>query len=376
MVENNDYFQFIFDWYSRTGLRRSSTFFYKLVSLYILFPVLLIFYFMVIFNLHYNHNDIFDFAEIFSSISAFGNLVMRKTLILKYGSLWEEIFEEHSLFWTYDLFGNDAGDQFRKIMDFSISIIKMFWGGGLVSTLVHLLTPYFDKTLLLPHPCWIPRNNFVLRVIIYALEGIFYTEVIFLIGVFDGFYLLMCSNLKIQFSLLSKAVHSVQLGTNPTKSHEEVCWKKLKEYSQYHKFLLRMHKKLNKIFSEFFVFQYFLTMGGTCLSLFVIFDKLTSSAQMAKNIIYIILLNSLLMITYIPAGEIEIEADTLTAEIYNLDWYNARDLKICKFVLFWLTQAQTPVQMTGAGIVKVNRPVMLQIHRIAYSVSTALTGLK
>jgi hypothetical protein len=52
----------------------------------------------------------------------------------------------------------------------------------------------------------------------------------------------------------------------------------------------------------------------------------------------------------------------LTSEIYNIDWYNASDLKICKFVLFWLTQAQIPVQMSGAGVVKVNRPVMLQVR--------------
>jgi hypothetical protein len=164
---------------------------------------------------------------------------MRKTIILKYGFLWEEIFEEHSRFWAYDLFGNYAGDKFRKIMDISVSIIKMFWGGALASTLVHFTTPYFDKTMLLPQACWIPGNNFVGRVIIYALEGVFYVEVIFLIGVFDGFYLLMCMNLKIQFSLLAEAVHSVQLGTNPTKSHEEICWRKLREYCQYHKFLLK-----------------------------------------------------------------------------------------------------------------------------------------
>jgi hypothetical protein len=34
-----------------------------------------------------------------------------------------------------------------------------------------------------------------------------------------------------------------------------------------------MHKKLNKIFSEFFICQYFLTIGGTCLPIFVIINK-------------------------------------------------------------------------------------------------------
>jgi hypothetical protein len=166
-------------------------------------------------------------------------LVIRKTLILKHGSLWEEIFEERSRFWRYDLFGHSAGEKFRKIMDVSVSIIKMFWGSGFVSIAVHLVTPFFVQRMLLPHPCWIPGNNFVLRVILYTLEVIFDMESLFLVGVFDGFYLLMCMNLKIQFSLLSKAVHTIHIGTNPTKAHEEICWKKLKQYNRYHQFLLK-----------------------------------------------------------------------------------------------------------------------------------------
>jgi Trk-type K+ transport system membrane component len=75
MLENKkDYFQFIFNCYRQTGLRRSSTFFHKSVALYVLYPSLITFYFMVIFNLRYKHSDISDFAEIFSSISTFGNV--------------------------------------------------------------------------------------------------------------------------------------------------------------------------------------------------------------------------------------------------------------------------------------------------------------
>jgi hypothetical protein len=56
------------------------------------------------------------------------------------------------------------------------------------------------------------------------------------------------------------------------------------------------------------------------------------------------------------------QADNLTLQIYNIDWYNAKNLKICKFVLFWLAQSQTPVQMSGAGLVKINRQVLLQVR--------------
>lgn len=74
MVENKDYFQLIFNLYSRTGLRRSSTCFSKFVSLCLLYPLLIIMYLMVIYNFRYKHSDIFDIAQVISSISTFGNV--------------------------------------------------------------------------------------------------------------------------------------------------------------------------------------------------------------------------------------------------------------------------------------------------------------
>ncbi|KAJ3632640.1 hypothetical protein MTP99_009634 [Tenebrio molitor] len=376
-VQNGkNYFQLCFCFYNLTGLRKSSTFLQKFVSMCILYPLLMIFYFMVIFNLRYKHSDIFDFAEVFNSLFAFGYLICRKTLLLVHGSLFEEMIEEYSQFWTYDLFGTSAKYSCEKNMALSLSAIKLFLIGGAVSSVVHFTAPFYIEEYSLPHACWIPGNSFAARISLYTLETIFYIEIVVIVVAFDGFYLLMCSNLKIQFALLCKAVRSIQLGTNNNKVHEEVCWKNLKEFCEYHVFLLSMHKKLNKVFSEFFICQYFFTIGGTCISLFVIFDKSSNMTQLIESICFAALSYTLVTITFIPAGEIEIEADNLTLEIYNIDWYNTKDLKVWKFVQFWLAQSQTPVQMSGAGIVRVNRQVLLQIQRLGFSVATMLTGLQ
>jgi hypothetical protein len=55
------------------------------------------------------------------------------------------------------------------------------------------------------------------------------------------------------------------------------------------------------------------------------------------------------------------QTENLAVEIYNIDWYNARSLKIHKFVLFWLAQAQIPVQISGAGILMLNRALVLRV---------------
>jgi hypothetical protein len=250
-----DYFQLSLSYYNKSGLRKSSTFFQKCVSVYILYPLMIIFYLMVIYNIRYKHSDIFDIAEVFQSVSVFGNvrlitvcylyihfifqLVFRKTLLIIHGSLLEEIIEDHSHFWTYDLFGKASGNRLRKTMDLCVSIIKLFIIGGVITASIYWTAPFYIKNYSLPHACWIPGNNFVATVILYILESIFYIEVVVIIVAFDGFYLLMCFNLKIQFILLCKAVNSIQLGVNATKADEEVCWVKLKQYNHYHKFLLK-----------------------------------------------------------------------------------------------------------------------------------------
>jgi hypothetical protein len=165
-------------------------------------------------------------------------LICRKTLLLVHGSLFEEMIEEYSQFWTYDLFGTSAKYSCEKNIALSLSAIKLFLIGGAVSSVVHFTAPFYIEEYSLPHACWIPGNSFAARISLYTLETIFYIEIVVIVVAFDGFYLLMCSNLKIQFALLCKAVRSIQLGTNNNKVHEEVCWKNLKEFCEYHVFLL------------------------------------------------------------------------------------------------------------------------------------------
>ncbi|KAH0821598.1 hypothetical protein GEV33_001193 [Tenebrio molitor] len=158
------------------------------------------------------------------------------------------------------------------------------------------------------------------------METIFFFETALLVGMFDEFYLLMCTELKIQFELLSTTVKSIKFGTVFTKDHEEICWRKLTQCTKYHNFLL----------------------GSSNLP------------QIVANLFVLVIVNGLFLMAVIPASEVEIESENLALEIYNMDWYNARSFKIHKFLLFWLAQTQIPVQMSGAGILTLNRPLMLR----------------
>ncbi|XP_068902921.1 odorant receptor 43a-like [Tenebrio molitor] len=356
-----DYFRFTLNCYDQSGLRKSSKFLQKFVSLYILYPVMYILLFMIIYNFRFKHN-IVEFAEVFGSAAAYANLLFRKTLILAHGKTIEEMISHRSSFWAYDLFGKAVGDKLRDKMNFCFSFIQLLLVSCTFSLVSHAVAPLFVEKYLLPHPCWIPGNNFTMRVVLYVVETVLFMETIFMLAIFDAFYLLMCTSLKIQFKLLRKAVETIKIGTNPSEDHENSCWMKLKECTIHHKFLLGMHQKLNKISSEYFVCQYFLTISETCIPLFVILDENTRIVQILEHLSIAVIINVVCAMYFLPAGEIEIEASNLASAVYNIDWYNTKNLKIRRFILFWLQKTQTAVEMTGAGIVKVNRPVLLQVR--------------
>jgi hypothetical protein len=209
---------------------------------------------MVIINFRYKHNSIFEIAEVFSSVACFGHVILqpqnhkyifqiicfiwqllvRKTAIIVYGSLFEDLYRKRFYFWKYDLFGKIKGNQYRKRMATCVSLIKFIWGVGAFSIAVHSGAPIFVENLPLSHACWIPGDNFVIQVILHVLETVFYFETTLLVGVFDEFYLLICTELKIQFELLSKTIKSINIGTEFSRMHEDMCWRKLKRCSKYH----------------------------------------------------------------------------------------------------------------------------------------------
>ncbi|XP_064212725.1 uncharacterized protein LOC107397893 [Tribolium castaneum] len=306
--------------YDLSGLRVSSNSFLKFLSLYVLYPLLLIMFVMVHLNVWFKHANIFEITEVFTSICIVASMCIRKTVLIQYGSTFEDVIQKHSQFWDYGLFGTKTESRLRKNMEFCFLLLKCFIISGIASIIVRCFSPLFMKELLLPQDCWIPGNQPVAKKIIYVLQIIFYIESMTYTPLFDGLYIIMTGNLKSQLILLQKAIESIDL----KRQDDETSWRRVKECCQHHKFLLSILKKINKMYSNFFVCTYLLTIIGICIPLFVIFDKSSNLTQIVESILVAIVMNTLLIMICIPGSEIEIEADRLITQIYNLNW--------CKFL--------------------------------------------
>ncbi|EFA04731.1 odorant receptor 7a [Tribolium castaneum] len=368
--ESQDNFKLCFIAFNLSGLGPSSKPFLKILS-YVLYPWLCLLFVLVCVNIVFKHSNIWDIGEVTSSISIAVMMVVRKTILIKYSSVFAEIIELHSRFWDYGLFGKATETKIRKKVDFFKFILKCYIVSGITATSTRSIVPIFDKNLTMPQDCWIPGNNSIVKHIIYAFQVIFYAESISYFTFFDGFLLIVTANLQAQFILLQKATGSINFETDS----EETAWKKLVKCCEHHKFLISVHKKLNTLYSYFYLVTYFLVITMGCVSLFVIFDKSSTFAQLLESAITMVVLNVMIAMICICSSEIEIEAEKLLTQIYEVNWYETPNLKIRKFILFWLMQAQVSVETKGAGLLVVNRSLMLQVQRFSYSVSTLLKGM-
>nr|XP_015839440.1 PREDICTED: odorant receptor 43a-like [Tribolium castaneum] len=257
-------------------------------------------------------------------------------------------------------------------MYFCLLVTKFIIGYSCVSLSYHsIIAPIIMHEMILPQPCWNPGNTTIGRNIIFFVENIFYIEGTSNFVIFDCLYFLLATNLRIQFALLRKELNSIDF----KEDSEEKCFARLVKCSQYHKLLLSVHRKINTIYSAFFLLTYVFTITSTCTLMFVVFYMEADAALLGKSIFIVIILNTLLVMTFIPAGELEIEGEKLAMDIYFMNWYETSSLKIRKFILFWLMRAQIPLQMTGGGMLVVNRPLVLQAERVSYSLASFLANL-
>lgn len=124
-------------------------------------------------------------------------------------------------------------------MNFSVSLIKNLWFASTFSLIFHFCTPFFVENAVLPDACWIPNNNQTLTVLIYIFEMLFYVEVIFLLGVFDAFFLCMCTDLKIQFEILIETIRVIKVQIDKKTIKDKKVLKKFKICFKHHCFVLK-----------------------------------------------------------------------------------------------------------------------------------------
>ncbi|RZC31772.1 odorant receptor 22a-like [Asbolus verrucosus] len=307
-----------------------------------------------IFMFRYMKGDILLMAEAFESLSTYTQCTVRKYILFVHGKLITEVIKECGQLWNYDLFGAKDEKALRQKMEFCIKMTKALAMASSGTIALLCLTAIFDEKKSVPLTCWTPDSKLATG-IIFSLEVLTLLETLYLVVALDSFYLLICTAITVQFIMLQKMLEQLNFGVN---SDDE------------------LHKKLNKIYSEYYIVQYVITVTAVAIQGYIVLYKSTSLQTSIKGVVYFFTVMFQVALFFIPASNIEIEAENFSNEIYNVNWEDNRNMKNGKHILFMLMKSQKPLYMLGGGMLHVNRNEYIVLLRLAFTIATILGGMK
>jgi hypothetical protein len=144
----------------------------------------------------------------------------------------QEVLELRKNFWKYETFGEEHANYLRREMITAIRATQIMVGLVTMIVLCLCLSSITNKEKSLPLESWTPENESV-KCVLYTMQVMSMIEVIYLIGTVDSFYVVMCTEIKIQFLLLKEKLRSL-------RSKETIeCLNGLKTCIKHHNLLLR-----------------------------------------------------------------------------------------------------------------------------------------
>ncbi|EFA02944.1 odorant receptor 135 [Tribolium castaneum] len=352
-----------------TGLVTNSPSFRKFLGWCFLLPLSLIVFAFSIYKIRDTDNDIFLMIEVMESISSFTQLMIRKYIIFIQGELMLEIFNECENLWSFDLFGPQLSEKFKQQMKNCWTLAKVLITSGFITIVLMCISALTDKTKSLPFICWVPNFSYA-HELIFLSQFILLIELLYYVVATDGFYLLICMDIQIQYKMMGKMLKSVQFGV----ISEEESWEKLVELANHHNKML--HEKLNKVFSKYYIIQYAISVSAMSAQVYTLMYSKVVIETALKSICYTISLLLQVAYYFFPASNMEIEAEKFSTKIYFLNWQDNADAKIRKHILFMLLKSQKSLEMWGEGMLHINRNEYLLIFRLGFTIATLLSGFK
>ncbi|EFA02882.2 odorant receptor 130 [Tribolium castaneum] len=383
-MSSKNYLSFPTGFLLGTGLLPESKFSRKIVSIGVFTPMTLFLVYLIVKKARNGENkDVLLWAELFESLTTCAHILSRKYVMYVHGGLISQIIKERGCyFWNYDIFGPKFGQTLERKMNICTKIVKIVVSGGVVTIVLFCLTTVFDKSKVVPLVCWTPEDSLQTG-IIYAMEVLIMFEIMWALLSIDCFYLLICTDLRIQFILLQRMIKSIKFGSN----HDEKSFAKMVHCTQHHKFLLHFHAKLNTIFSSYFIVLYLVTVACASMHTYIILFKQVANLDISdwlkvrfrspgfgdsiKSACYLSGMLFQVGLYFVITSNVEIEV----VEIYNLNWENTGSVKIRKHVLFMLMKSQEELSVTGGGMLHVKRNEYVGLVRLAYTIATILGGM-
>ncbi|XP_064215006.1 uncharacterized protein LOC107397714 isoform X1 [Tribolium castaneum] len=367
-----EYLKYCQTYIKGTGLASNSSLFRNILAKYFFLPPCFL---IIAFSIHElwdtNNNDVSLVTEVLECVASYTQLIIRKYIVFTQSDLMVEIINDCGKLWPFDMFGSELGKKFKQQMKTCWTLVKFLVVCGFATFFLMCISARAaERDNSLPFLCWVPDFPYATE-LLFFLQFMLLLELLYYVLATDAFYILICMDIQIQFEMMGKMLKSIKFG----EISEKECWDKLVELAKQHDRMLKLHQKLNQVYSKYYVVQYFMTVGSMTVQAYNLKYRMVNIQTALKSIVYTFSLMFQCGYYFFPASNIEIEAENFSTEIYFLNWQNIGNIKIRKHILFMLMKSQENLAMMGEGMVHVNRNECLMMFRLAFTIATLLDGL-
>ncbi|KAF2898105.1 hypothetical protein ILUMI_08071 [Ignelater luminosus] len=245
--------------------------------------------------------------------------------------------------------------QLQRFLFFAISLCVVFVA----------VFPLFQNTL--PTGIWTMEGHEKLYRFVVIEQTIIVPCSAFFLACLDCMYLGFCTEIVIQFRILSQ--HLQKLKADGNSANE------MKSCVSHHKLIIRFVKEFRQAFSLILLIEFAVDGPFICAELLAAFESQSFQNQ-ARHVTLFVFLTIQLAFFCIPANHITNEAMAVADAAYFSNWYTEH-IPLLKVPLMLMIQnSQNEITITAGDLVIINAGTVVNVLKVAWSTCSLVRGLR
>ncbi|XP_017779602.1 PREDICTED: odorant receptor 85c-like [Nicrophorus vespilloides] len=335
------------------------------LALIIFFALSLSQYYLVIllfFHLEGSVDNLSNAAQSFTSyfqtfLNIYPLIVYRKTL--------GKLFRNRAMFWKCD----DDPESSKELKETytntyrNLSVVFMF----VVSTeMAMLIKPFFVRELLVA--LYIPPYPYAYEILL-VFQSLFSMLLATTFFAVNATCISLFADAIAQFQVLNHNVRNIRRIENSDEMSE------LKRCLKYHTFLLDLVSDIQRIYSIPLFGQYLMTIGATCMNLYMLTSNVGSTGNKFLSTSYICMMNLLFALYCFLATSLGVAIEELPNSFYFNNWEDGSK-EFRKSMVMCIVAAQKEFVFKAGGLTEIYRGAITAVFKTTYSFLLIMQNMK
>ncbi|KAF2898622.1 hypothetical protein ILUMI_07553, partial [Ignelater luminosus] len=214
--------------------------------------------------------DISDIVRNLEDILALSLVLVRIVIVTYCNEDFTRLIQMTKLFWDPSKFGKQTEVEIISMRRFTSQLQRLFFVTGLIAAVLILIFPLLHNTI--PLGIWTLKDHAKLYLCLMIGQVIAIPFSAFFVICLDCMYLGFCTEIVIQFRILSQYLQVLKAESNTVKEMEINRLNKIKSCVSHHRLILWFVKEFRQTFSLLLLFEFVLDGPLICAELLAVFE--------------------------------------------------------------------------------------------------------